>query len=179
VKPYSPRVAAPLLPTIAIGGYLAWRFYRRVRRNIGKQKLQPGRIIASLCILSMFSVGILYFGVTLHNTNVLLSFGGGLALGAGLGLIGLRLTRFETTETGHFYTPNTHIGIALSALLAARVIYRYMFFNPSMTAAQGNNPLQIFSPLTCLIIGLTFGYYIVYYIGLFVHTHDRKPDIAS
>jgi hypothetical protein len=31
------------------------------------------------------------------------------------------------------------------------------------------------SPLTFLIIGLTFGYYLVYYIGLFAHTHDKKP----
>jgi hypothetical protein len=31
------------------------------------------------------------------------------------------------------------------------------------------------SPLTFLIVGLTAGYYIVYYIGLFVHTHDKKP----
>jgi hypothetical protein len=34
---------------------------------------------------------------------------------------------------------------------------------------------QLFqSPLTLFIFGLIAGYYLVYYIGLFVHTHERK-----
>ncbi len=115
---------------------------------------------------------------SLQNTNVLLGFGGGLLLGGLLGFVGLRLTRFETTEEAHFYTPNTHIGIALSLLLVGRMIYR-MYFYGSMGAPMTNHPRPVFGPLTCFIIGLTIGYYVVYYIGLFVHTHDRKPDVIA
>ena len=33
-------------------------------------------------------------------------------------------TKFEVTPQGMFYTPNAHIGIALSLLFVGRVIYR-------------------------------------------------------
>jgi hypothetical protein len=49
--------------------------------------------------------------------------------------------------------------------------------NSASLAAGHPPPGQ--SPLTNLIIGLTFGYYIVYYIGLFVHTHDKTPLTVS
>ncbi len=161
---------------ILIGGLFAWSIYRRVRRNIGRQKLRPRRIITSITIFSV--IGVLLAAGSLQNPNLLYSLSGGLLLGGVLGVIGLRLTRFETTADGHFYTPNAHIGVALSMLLVGRMIYRFILLNSSMGALQANHPppppLQ--SPLTDFIIGLTFGYYIVYYIGLFVHTHDRKPD---
>lgn len=168
-------MAAPTLP-ILIGGYFAWVIYRRVRRNIGQQKLRHTRIIISLCFLALFSAVIIFVGVMQNNTTILLTFGGGMLLGGGLGLVGLRLTRFETTEAGHFYTPNTYIGAALTLLLAGRMFYRLMVVNNLANASSAHSPPPMQSPLTYFILGLTFGYYIVYYIGLFVHTHDRKPD---
>lgn len=159
---------------ILIGGLFAWSIYRRVRRNIGRQILRPRRVITSIAIFSV--IGALLVVGSLHNLNLLYGLGGGWLLGGVLGFVGLRLTRFDTTEEGHFYTPNAHIGVALSMLLVGRMIYRFMVLNSSMSALQANHPPPLQSPLTYFIIGLTFGYYIVYYIGLFVHTHDRKPD---
>src|ERR1019366_6429078 len=97
---------------ILFGSLIAWSLYRRVRRNIGRQPLHPRRAIVSIVILSAITV--LIAGTSAQHTNGLLGFGGGLLLGGLLGLLGLRLTKFETTEAGHFYTPNTHIDIALS-----------------------------------------------------------------
>jgi hypothetical protein len=155
---------------ILIGGLFAWRIYRRVRRNIGRQKLQPRRIIASLVIFSIFSIGIIFYGV--QFPRLLAGFGGGIVAGAILGFVGLKLTQFETTHEGHFYTPNTHIGVGLSILLVGRVLYRMIVLNNVALAPNHPPPMQ--SPLTYFILGLTFGYYIVYYIGLFVHTHDKE-----
>jgi hypothetical protein len=98
-----------------------------------------------------------------------------IALGAGLGFFGLHLTKFRTTDEGHFYTPNTYIGSALSLLLIGRILYR-TWQNGGFLPPPGQ-PQPIPSPLTYFILGLTFGYYIVYYIGLFVHTHDKKPSV--
>lgn len=162
-------MASPAVP-ILIGGLFAWRIYRRVRRNIGRQKLRPQRIIFSIAVFVL--VGFLIVSTSLHNMNALLGFGGGLLLGVILGFFGLRLTRFETTNEGHFYTPNTHIGLALSLLLAGRFLYRFWILHNISTAPNHPAPMQ--SPLTYFIIGLTFGYYLVYYLGLFVHTHDKK-----
>lgn len=156
---------------ILIGGIFAWSIYRRVKRNIGKQKLKPVRSVISIVIFLAFSFLILKFA---RNGEMLFSFGGGLLAGAILGLIGLRLTKFETTDEGHFYTPNTYIGGALTALFIGRMLYRYWQRQPDAS----NQPAWGQSPLTYLIIGLTFGYYLVYYIGLFVHTHDKKPPVA-
>jgi hypothetical protein len=161
--------SAPVMP-ILFGGLVAWSIYRRVRRNIGRQKLHPRRAITSIIILSAASV--LIVSTLLQNANLLLGFGGGLLPGALLGFIGLHLTRFEMTDDNHFYTPNTHIGVALSLLLVGRIAYRFMVFQNISTAPNHPPPMQ--SPLTFFIIGLTFGYYITYYIGLFVHTRDKK-----
>lgn len=161
--------SAHLVP-ISLAGLFAWSIYRRVRRNIGRQKLRPRRAVTSIIILSVVSV--LLVSTSLHNTRLLLGFGGGLLPGALLGFVGLRLTRFETTAEGHFYTPNTHIGVALSLLLAGRIAYRFMVLNSAAAAPDHPPPMQ--SPLTFFIFGLTAGYYIVYQAGLFIHTRDRN-----
>jgi len=149
---------------------MAWGVYRRIRRNIGRQPLRTTRIIISLVILSLIT-GLLVF-VSLGFSKILTGILCGLLLGAPLGFWGLRLTKFETTDEGHFYIPNTHIGIVLSVLVAGRMIYRMWQLN---AMAAGSQPQMFQSPLTMFILGLTLGYYLVYRIGLLVHTHDKKP----
>jgi len=157
---------------ILFGGLMAWGVYRRVRRNIGRQPLRPRRIIFSIVIFSIVSIFLV--GASLQLSKLLLGIGGGLLLGALLGFAGLRLTKFETTDAGHFYTPNTHIGVALSLLLAGRMIYRLIVLNNFSNVVAAGHPPPMQSPLTFFIVGLTIGYYFIYYIGLFVHTHDKK-----
>ncbi len=162
-------MSSPTIP-ILFAGLIAWSIYRRVRRNIGRQKLRPRRITVSIVILSV--VTILLFSLSLTYPPLLLGLGGGLLLGVPLGLVGLRLTRFETTGEGHFYTPNTQIGIALSLLFVGRLAYRFWVFHNADAAPGGPPAFQ--SPLTLFIFGLIAGYYLVYYVGLFIHTRDKK-----
>ena len=159
----------PTIP-ILMAGLIAWSIYRRVRRNIGRQKLRPVRITISIVLLSVVSV--LLFSLSLSYPQLLLGIGGGLLLGTPLGFVGLRLTKFETTYEGHFYTPNTQIGIALSLLFIGRLAYRFWAVRNLAAAPQSPPPFQ--SPLTYFIFGLIAGYYLVYYIGLFLHTRDKK-----
>lgn len=162
--------SAPIAPFL-IGGLVVWGIYRRVRRNIGRQPLRPRRITVSIVVFSLVSV--LFIIASLQHLHLLVGIITGLLCGVLLGLVGLRFTQFETTDQGHFYTPNTHIGIALSALFIGRVLYRFWVLRDAATATGHPPPFQ--SPLTFFIFGLIAGYYIVYYIGLFVHTHDKKP----
>jgi len=156
----------------------AWGIYRRIRRNIGRQKLRPGRIIVSLFVLSLASIIILTSSARLPS--LALACSGGMLTGVALSLLGLRHTKFETTEEGHYYTPNTYIGIALSVVLMGQMIYRMTLMQsrgfPSSDPDAFQHAQMYQSPPTMLIIGLTLGYYLAYYIGLFVHTHDKKPD---
>jgi hypothetical protein len=161
--------SAHFLPILFVCLFI-WGGYRRVRRNIGRQPLRPGRAIRSIVILSLVSV--LIAVTSLQNTNLLLGFGGGVLLGALLGFAGLKLTRFETTDEGHFYIPNTHIGIALSVLFVGRVAYKYIVPGHAATVQNPGVPFQ--SPLTLFILGLTVGYYLVYQTGILIHNHDKK-----
>jgi len=151
---------------------IAWRMYRRIRRNIGRQPLRPRRALISVVIFGVFSAGFVYLSLYLHQPRLLLGISGGLAPGVLLGLVGLRLTRFETTAAGYFYIPNTPIGVALSLLLIGRLTYRFMVFRDAAIAPDHPPPMQ--SPLTFFIFGLMAGYYIVYQTGLFVHSRDQN-----
>jgi hypothetical protein len=157
-------------PAILFGGLIVWSIIRRVRRNIGRQPLRPRRALTSIIILS--AVSVLIVGTSLHNINLPLGFAAGLLIGGLLGLVGLRLTRFETTAEGHFYTPNTHIGIVLSVLFVGRFVYQHITAGNVATGQNPAMPLQ--SPLTLFIFGLTVGYYIVYQTGLLIHSRDKK-----
>ncbi|MGH7941846.1 MAG: DUF1453 domain-containing protein [Limisphaerales bacterium] len=158
---------------IVIGALIAWRLYRRIRRNIGRQQLQPRRSVFRLVMICL--AGVFVSVVGLHHPIVLAGFGAGIAAGAILGFAGLRLTRFETTEAGHFYTPDTRIGVGLSVLVLGRIIYRQAALTNHATAIAPGQPPPMGSPLTFFIFGLSLGYSIVYYIGLLVHTHDKSP----
>jgi hypothetical protein len=167
-------MAAPAVP-ILIGGLFAWSIYRRIRRNIGRQPLRPRRSIISLVILSLISLWI--FTIAAHSPNLIFGYVGGLLPGGLLGLLGLRLTKFETTKEGHFYTPNIYIGVTLSVLFVGRMAYR-MLSNPGMMSGQAQSaPFQ--SPLTLVILGLTVGYYLVYRIGVLVHNHDKNITVGT
>jgi len=159
-----------VVPYFLFGGLIVWSIYRRVRRNIGRQPLRPRRIIVSIVIFSL--IGLLFIGMSLQQLHLLLGIGGGLLLGVALGFVGLRLTKFETTATGHFYTPNTPIGVGLSVLFIGRLLYRFWVLRDTDFSTGHPPPFQ--SPLTFFIFGLLLGYYLVFYIGLFVHTHDKK-----
>jgi hypothetical protein len=90
----------------------------------------------------------------------------GAAVGVLLGILGLRLTRFEVTEAGHFYTPNAHLGIALSLLLVGRIAYRFVSMQWAGGAAAGPPPDLVSSPLTLLIFATMAGYYVLYAAGI-------------
>lgn len=167
-------MAAPITP-ILFGGLIVWSMIRRVRRNIGRQKLRPRRAVVSIVILTLVSLAIV--GTSFRNVNLLLGLGGGILPGAALGFLGLRLTKFETTEAGHFYTPNTHIGVVLSVLFVGRIAYKMFALNG--TAVATDHPSAFQSPLTLFILGLTVGYYLVYQIGLLSHNHDKNLSNIS
>ena len=153
--------------------------YRRLRRHIGRQPLQPWRIglrLAGVCIaaLALLLIGVAgALGGSMAGVGVL----AGLAGGAMLGSYGLRLTAFETNAGGRFYTPNPWLGIGLSALMLGRLAYRFVAVRgASQVALMGDSTaLGILhrSPLTLAIAGLLVGYFLRYSVGLWRAT--RAP----
>jgi hypothetical protein len=155
---------------VLIIAFLGWRVVSRIRRSIGRQVVTTWRVVVRVgiyAVLTLFLAGsMLLLGINMAALGALF---GGLVLGALLGLFGLHLTRFETTPEGRFYTPNPYMGAGVSFLLVARLAYRYLAYSSAATAAQ-TNPQLAFSPLTMLFFGLLAGYYIAYFIGVFLKT---------
>ena len=160
-------MAAPVptfLPFLIAIPLIGWRLYRRVRSSIGRQPLSKVR---PWITLSVFPLLFVLIGISvLAHPMTLLGLAGGACIGAALGIYGLSKTRFENTAQGMFYTPNAHLGIALSVVFAARVVYRMFELYSLDPNRQPGAPDFARSPLTLAIFGLLAGYYVAYAIGL-------------
>ena len=145
---------------------LAWRVYRRTRRLIGRQRSRLWRHVTSVIVLPLL-LALIGAAAWLANRDAALALAGGSVIGIALAVSGLRLTRFEHDEQGWFYTPNARIGIALSVLLAARILWRLAELAPQLgSPMHGASQDVMRSPLTLLIIGTLLSYYAAYGVGL-------------
>ena len=167
-----PGAPSHIVPVIFIL-IVVWRLFIRFRRNVGRQPLRPRRMIFRIVVYGLVTfilgaVAVLVAG----RISVLAGLVGGLALGAGLGVYGLQLTKFERTPAGYFYTPNPYMGVGLSMLLAARLFYRAAIL--SSASAQPNAPQLMQSPLTMFLYGLLAGDYIAYFIGVLVRSNETS-----
>lgn len=91
----------------------------------------------------------------------------GVGVGLALGIIGLWLSRFESTPQGLYYTPNPWLILALTLLVTARIV---MGFVEVWRYWQGNQSLAIIPVLDhaslFAVAGLVLGYYLAYTWGL-------------
>ncbi len=154
----------PLLISLAVAAILVWRVYARVRRTVGRQKLSQFRAWATIVLFSLLLV--LFLLGSLAHTGSFVTLAAGAGLGVGLGFYGLRLTKFEDTPLGLFYTPSAHIGIALSLLFIGRIGYRVAQFYLAGVPTAPPSTSFVSSPLTLAFFGLLAGYYVAYEFGL-------------
>jgi hypothetical protein len=178
----TPHFSTPLvlLPVIV---FAVWR---RARRQFGPQPIQRKRMVARIVILAALA-GLISFAA-MHDIRLLGGLAGGVVAGAALGLIGLRLSRFEVHPVkGDCYVPNPYIGAIVTALLLARLVWRFAMLAPQMRDPTGATPPLHGpdigqSPLTMLTLGLVVGYYVCYYAGLLIH-HQRimrsRPELRE
>ena len=158
---------APTPSTLLLAGLLplvAWRVYARFRRMVGRQRLTRYRLWIQL---TLFPALVLLVALAAASKPMsLLLLAAGLAAGGGLGRYGIKTTEFKPVPGNLYYTPNAHLGIALSVLFLLRIAYR--FFEVYAGEPGTNHGATEFarSPLTLAVFGLLAGYYISYAIGL-------------
>jgi len=144
---------------------IALRLYFRIKRLVGRQRSRLWRhwLAAILFPLLLGLIGLSALAVP----TALGGLGLGIAVGIALAIWGLRLTVFEKTEDGYFYTPNAHIGIALTLLLICRIGYRFYLLS-TLGATDPQMGMQYIghSPTTTVIFGMLAGYYTWYAIGI-------------
>jgi hypothetical protein len=153
-----------LLVSFGIAALIAWRVYVRFRRMVGRQRLSKVRPWITVSLFPAL-VALLLLGSIAHPGNAL-ALVAGAGLGVGLGIYGLRLTSFEETPAGLFYTPSTHLGVALSSLFLGRVAYRSIQLYLSQVPVDAPPADFLRSRLTLMIFGTLAGYYVAYAIGL-------------
>ncbi|HEX5127705.1 MAG TPA: hypothetical protein VFW00_13250 [Rhodocyclaceae bacterium] len=158
-----------------------WRIYARFRRMIGRQRLSKVRPWITLTVFPLLVL--LLANAGLAQPELLWWLAAGLAIGATLGIYGLHMTRFEVTPQGLFYTPNAHLGIALSVVFVLRIFYRIFELYASVPAVSRSNSEFGRSPLTLAVFGLLAGYYVYYAAGLVRWrnrtTHAEKNNVKT
>ena len=169
------QALAPM--AIAIVAVIAL-YARRMRRLFGRQLVRPARMKFRIGFLFAVGAFLLTRGIA-HSDQTAAALAAGLGGGVALALLGLKLTRFESTPQGRFFTPHGGIGLALSALLIGRLAYRFVVLWPQLQVAHGAgaNPFGAFqrSPLTLATFGLLIGYYMAYYAGVLMRS-SRTTD---
>jgi len=160
---------APLMTIPLIG----WMMYRRVSRQFGRQPFTPKRQVARLALLGVVTLGLVVLSIM--KPEFALPIAAGMLCGAAVGMVNLRLTRFEWASDGDYYYPHPYVGAALSLLLVGRLLYRYAVLG-GMPSINGQPPAAAGqSPLTYGLLAVLLGYYLVYLGGLMIerHRHHR------
>jgi hypothetical protein len=172
--PFNPSLLVP----VGIGALVLWRMYSRVRRMVGRQQLSIRRPWITVSVLPI--VSLLLVSTSIAQPMSTLALATGAAVGIGLGVYGLRMTRFDKTPQGLFYTPNAHLGIALSLLLVGRILYRFIQVYSASGSVAGPQVNYATTPLTLLIFGTLAGYYVTYAVGLLRRQRaSSKSDSSS
>lgn len=138
-------------------------YYRRIRRQFGRQQWRPGAgRWLRLILLAVLLAGICVAASTI--ANALLPVVAGIAIGALLGWLALRHMHIETVDGTHWYTPNPWIGGALSLLLVGRLAWRWS--HGGFVTGGGAATMQQGSTLTLAFVSTLLAYYLVQGIGL-------------
>jgi ABC-type arginine transport system permease subunit len=147
-----------------------WRVYARIRRMVGRQQSRPWRHWVAAIFFPL--VLALLAAAALRDALAIASLVAGIVAGIGLATWGLRLTRFERTPEGVFYTPSAHIGIAVTLLFVARVLYRMVEVFGGMARPGAQDFAR--SPLTLAVFGVLAAYYAAYASGV-LRWRRRNP----
>lgn len=166
---------ATTIALLALIPLLVWRLYCRLKKLIGgRRRSQAWRHWG---ILIVFSVLLATTALSAVPDPLALScLGAGALSGAWLGRLEIHLTRFENTGHDLFFTPSRHLGIVVTMLFVARLLYRglELYLNSRSPAPA---PLQDFmhSPLTLLALGMWAAYFAACGVGLLLWRRRQRP----
>jgi hypothetical protein len=162
-----PLVLIALMPLILI---------QRYRVGSARRMARPWMATVNVALMA-FSAICFLTGAAVTAIWVPDAFTGaaaGVAAGAGLGLIGLALTRWEPTAATLHYTPNRWLVLLVTVVVSARVAYGlWRSWTFAEAGVYGTPMVLAFGiPESLAAGGAVIGYYFVY--GLGVRRRIRK-----
>ncbi len=161
---------------LLIAGLVAFRIYSRVRKSIGRQRLQPASLVIRALVLAGVC-GLFVLSPLMTGADVAWSAAGAL-IGLGLAAYALMHTTVEATAEGRFYTGHPVIGLLVTGLLIARIGFRmiqsYAAISTGAAPPPHADPLAttFASPTTLAVFFLMAGYYVLYGAGVLVKARD-------
>jgi hypothetical protein len=137
----------------------AWKLGGRTRLSWLRTWRTLVGLLLGIAVLVIVSIG---------EPVSLVALVSGTAVGVCIGIYALRLTTFEATPTGLYYTPRLLPSVVA---LVPIVVYIGVRFGYRAVTADGTGPrwtllLNPLDPLVLLCAGPLFGYFVSYNIGL-------------
>lgn len=142
---------------------LVWRVYSRIKAQMMRQRSIMQRHYTGVgAFAAMALVPASQFLTQPAQLGWLML---GVAGGIAYGIWGLKLTRFEDTREGCYFTPNPRLGLIVAMLFVASMLY--IGFEIYANQGSGNpTPKVTDFPLSLPSLGLVAGYFATYSAGL-------------
>jgi hypothetical protein len=175
-----PLLLLPLVILLALAALIALiplALVQRYRIGTSRQRARGwlatinlvGLALSGLVLLSSAAVTTIWVPWTLTYTAV------GLATGAGLGIVGLWLTRWEPLGDALYYTPNRLLVLAVMLVVAGRLLYgAWLGWERWRAGLEGESWFVAAGVAGSMAAGaVVIGYYLAYWIG--VRRRARRP----
>ena len=164
------------LALLLLGPILIWRVYSRVKAQMTRQRSIMQRHYTGL---GVFAAMIVIPASQLVDQPALLTWlAVGTIGGIAYGVWGLKLTRFESTNEGYFFTPNPRLGLVIAMLFVACLMY----IGFEIFANKGSGlptPKVTDYPFSLPSLGLMAGYFATYSAGLLKWRRKMRKDIDA
>jgi hypothetical protein len=156
-----PLVVITLMPLILIQRYRVGSARRMARPWVATLNVML-MAFSAICLLAGAAV------TTMWVPNAFTGAATGIAVGAGLGLIGLALTQWEPTAATLHYTPNRWLVLVVTFVVSARVLYGFWrSWTVAQSGVSGTPIVMAFGiPESLAAGGMVIGYYFAYGVGV-------------
>jgi hypothetical protein len=148
---------------LALAPVLVWRVYSRIKAQMTRQRSIMQRHYTGLGVFT--AMALVPASQFLAEPALLAWLSIGVIGGIAYGVWGLKLTRYETTREGYFFTPNARLGLIIAMLFVACLMY----IGFEIYANQGSGkptPKVTDYPFSLPALGLVAGYFATYSAGL-------------
>jgi hypothetical protein len=151
---------------IIVGALILYRIFLRVRRNIGWQQLNPGKM--KLLTTIFVIIGLIFLIEGAFHLVSLISDIAGILFGVILAYYGGLMTRIEQRDGSWYYRPSIWIGSLVTVLFLGRLTYRIYeaYTLGNLAGSQGGLTsigYDANTPWTSGLLLIMFAYYVVYY----------------
>jgi hypothetical protein len=160
----------PVLVLLAIVAFIPLALVQRYRTAVARQRARGW--VATINVIG-FGLSGLMFMLTAAMTTIWMhdAFAytiGGLALGYLLGLVGLRLTRWEATPGGLYFTPNRWLVLSITLVVTGRLLFGFwrawQGWRPGVDHAAWAAAAGLAESMAAG--GVVLGYYFIYWHGV-------------